>query len=172
MNSFVLPFFSPSQLGGYPGQVRERTRKWAGTWLTASQLLVESKSNLGLSISYYVTPILGGLLALPGVSAPTVCACAFNFVHFSHCLLFLQLSFDVVCQVEEERDGICGAGCCGGGSTAAKDKSKNLLCRSGRGVVRWLAGRQAGRCAGSFIILPLVQKFATQTPSQFTVLQR
>lgn len=108
---------------------------------------MESKSNLGLSISYYVTPetpILGGLLALPGVPAPTVCACAFNFVHFSHCLLFLQLSFDVVCQVEEERDGICGVGCCGGGSTAAKDKSKNLLCRSGRGVVRWLAGRREG----------------------------
>lgn len=109
---------------------------------------MESKSNLGLSISYYVTPetpILGGLLALPGVPAPTVCACAFNFVHFSHCLLFLQLSFDVVCQVEEERDGICGAGCCGGGSTAAKDKSKNLLCRSGRGVVRWLAGKAGGK---------------------------
>lgn len=43
--------------------------------------------------------------------------------------MFQQLSFDVVCQVEEG-DRVGGGGGGGGGAGAVRDKSKNLLCGS------------------------------------------
>lgn len=73
------------------------------------------------------------------VTVLALCVCDF-FLH-SDCLLLQQLSFDVVCQVEEG-DRICGAAG-GGAAAAARDKSKNLLCGYGR--------MGCGKVAGVFV---------------------
>lgn len=69
-----------------------------------------------------------------------------------------QLSFDVVCQVEEG-DWICGGG-------AHRDKRKNLLCGS-RCVG---CGKVAGVFVASLFSPLLCGGFSARTPSRLTVL--